>query len=135
MSNSSVLWENSIVIKFNNCALLSEKCDSICHTNKNMTHILNPFWHSNWTLLISEHHVWTSPHRPAVLAAFIIRSSKMIQVFFIGLPMPLTAPYDLRGCVKDPDSAYERNKPLWLMAFVMQRALLPLRFMCVSLRV
>lgn len=64
----------------------------------------------------------------------------MIQVFFIGLPMPLKALYDLQGCVKDPDSASERNKPLWLMAFVMQRALhpsAPLRIMyvCVSLRV
>lgn len=112
--------------------------NSIYHPNKNMTKILNFFWHSKLILLISEHPVWTSQHRPIVLAVFIIWSSKMIQVFFIGLPMPSKALYDLRGCVKDPDSAYERNKPLWLMAFVMQRALhpsAPLRIMCVCVPV
>ncbi len=44
-----------------------------------------------------------------VLAPLIISSSKMIQVFFIGL-MPLKALYDLRGCVEDPDSMHERNE-------------------------
>lgn len=36
--------------------------NSLYHPNKNM--ILNYFWHSKLILLISEHPVWTSQHRP-----------------------------------------------------------------------
>lgn len=53
----------------------------------------------------------------------------MIQVFFIGLyfigPMPFKRSLQPVGSVKDPDSAHERNKPLCLMTFVMQRPVLP----------